>query len=94
MKTATLPAVRIEPELREQLEQLLQEGESLSTFVETSVRDSLRRRQDQAEFVARGMASIDTAKRTGRHVSAAQVVAKLQARLDKARLKAKTTARR
>jgi predicted transcriptional regulator len=85
MKTATIPAVRIEPDLREQLEQVLQDGESLSAFVEASVRDAVRHRLDHAEFVARGMASINAAKHTGRHVSAAQVVSKLQARLAKAR---------
>jgi hypothetical protein len=29
MKTSTIPAVRVEPELREQMEQGLQEGETL-----------------------------------------------------------------
>ena len=85
MKSSTIPAVRVEPELREQLEQVLQEGETLSSFVETSVRETVRRRIEQAEFVARGIASLDAAKRTGQLVDADVVVAKLQARLDKAR---------
>ena len=85
MKSSTIPAVRVEPELREQLEQVLQKGETLSSFVETSVRETVRRRIEQAEFVARGMASLDATKRTGLLVDAEVVVAKLQARLDKAR---------
>lgn len=85
MKTSTIPSVRVEPELREQLEQVLQDGETLSSFVEASVRDTVRRRTEQAEFVARGITSIEAAKRSGRHVDAASVVGKLRARLDSAR---------
>jgi len=89
MKTTTIPSVRVEPELREQLERVLQEGETLSSFVENSVRETVRRRVEQAEFVARGIASLEGAKRTGRYVDARAVVAKLQARLDKARSKSR-----
>lgn len=92
MKSSTIPAVRVEPELREQLEQVLQEGETLSSFVETSVRETVRRRIEQAEFVARGIASFDAAKRTGQFVDADVVVTKLQARLDKARTKVRRLA--
>jgi predicted transcriptional regulator len=70
MKTSTIPSVRVEPELREQLEQVLQDGETLSSFVEKSVRDTVRRRLEQAEFVARGIASLEAAKRSGRYVRA------------------------
>ena len=85
MKTSTIPAVRVEPEFREQLEQVLQDGETLSSFVETSVRDTVRRRVEQAEFVTRGIASLETARRSGNYLDAQAVVAKLQARLDTAR---------
>jgi predicted transcriptional regulator len=88
MKSSTIPSVRVEAELRVQLEQVLHDGETLSAFVEASVRDTVRRRLDQAEFVARGIASLEAAKRDGRYVDAKTVVAKLQARLDKARGKA------
>jgi predicted transcriptional regulator len=85
MKSSTIPSVRVEPELRDQLERVLQEGESLSAFVEASVRDTVQRRLAQAEFVARGLVSIESAKRSGRYVSATAVLTKLQARLEKAR---------
>jgi len=87
MKTSTIPSVRVDPELREQLERVLHEGETLSSFVETSVRETVRRRVEQAEFVARGIVSLEQATRTGRYIDAGAVVAKLQARLDKARSK-------
>jgi predicted transcriptional regulator len=89
MKTSAIPSVRVEPELREQLEQVLQTGETLSSFVETSVRETVRRRLEQAEFVRRGLASLEAARRSGKYVEAKTVVAKLQARLDKARSKAR-----
>jgi predicted transcriptional regulator len=85
MKSSTIPSVRVEPELRDQLERVLQDGESLSAFVEASVRDTVHRRLAQAEFVARGLASIESAKRSGRFVSTTAVLSKLQTRLDKAR---------
>lgn len=94
MKTSTIPAVRVEPELREQLEQVLQEGETLSSFVETSVRETVRRRIEQAEFVARGLASLVASKRDGQFAEADDVVAKLQARLDKARSEARRPSQR
>lgn len=44
MKTAAIPSLRIEPELRDAAERVLQEGETLSSFVEASIRDSIARR--------------------------------------------------
>jgi len=85
MKTSAIPSVRVEPELREQLEQVLQAGETLSSFVETSVRETVRRRLEQAEFLRRGMASLRAARRSGKYIEADAAVAKLQARLDKAK---------
>jgi predicted transcriptional regulator len=79
MKTATLPSIRVEPELREQLESALTEGETVSSFVEQSVRDALRWRIDQAAFVARGAASIERARVTGDTVSAEDVLSKMRA---------------
>jgi TolA-binding protein len=81
MKTSTIPAVRVEPQLREQIEQVLGEDESLSQFVENAVRDSVRQRIEQAEFVARGLRSLQKAKRTGDYLEADEVVAGLRKQL-------------
>ena len=85
MKTATIPSVRVEPEFRAEVESVLAEGESLSEFVEASVRASVERRRVQAEFIARGLRSRDEAKRTGDYADADDVVAGLQRKLDSAR---------
>ena len=85
MKTATIPSVRVEPEFRAEVESVLAEGESLSEFVEASVRASVERRRVQAQFIARGLRSRDEAKRAGDYVDADNVVAGLQRKLDAAR---------
>jgi hypothetical protein len=87
MKASSIPAVRVESDLREQLERVLHEGETLSSFVEASVRESVRRRVERAEFMARGLASLDAARQSGQYVPAEQVIATLQDRLDKVRRK-------
>jgi predicted transcriptional regulator len=88
MKTASLPAIRVEPALREQIAQVLQADESLSSFVEGSVREAVRRRDAQAQFVARGLASLEDSRKTGQFSTAQEVIAKLQARLDQAKAQA------
>lgn len=78
MKTATFPSLRVEPELREAAESVLQDGETLSNFIETSIREAIERRRARAEFLARGLLSRDEAKRTGAYHSPASVHAELR----------------
>ena len=78
MKTATFPSLRVAPEFRQAAEQVLQEGESLSSFVEESIRANITRRQLQSEFVARGLASREHAHETEKYVSAEAVVERLE----------------
>jgi hypothetical protein len=93
MKTSTIPSVRVEPELRAEVESLLVDGETVSEFVEASVRATVLRRRNQAEFVARGMRSLDDARRTGDYVEADAVVQALQRKLDAARKRKPATGR-
>lgn len=85
MKTARLPAVRIAPELRERAQSQLRDGESLSAFVEQAVRLNVLRRESDREFIARGMASLERARATNSHHSAAKVLGELRADLAVAR---------
>lgn len=87
MKTASLPSLRVDPQLREAAESVLEENETLSAFIETSVAQSIERRRTRAEFMARGLASRDEARRTGRYYGAGEVHAELAGMLDKARAK-------
>ena len=77
MKTATIPSLRVEPELRHAAEDVLQEGESLSSFVEQSLRLNIEHRRAQQAFIARGLASRDDAQRTGEYFSAEDVMREL-----------------
>ena len=85
MKTATIPSVRVEPDFRAEVEAVLAEGETLSEFVESSVRAGVERRRVQEEFVARGLRSRDEARSTGEYVDADVVLQGLQRKLDAAR---------
>jgi predicted transcriptional regulator len=87
MKTATLPSLRVDPELRQAAESVLNEGESLSSFMEESLRASVARRQMQQEFIARGLASRDEAQRTGVYFSSEEVLAELEQMLREAEAK-------
>ena len=77
MKTATIPALRVEPALREAAQSVLAADETLSSFVEESLRANIERRKHQQAFIARGLASRDEAKRTGEYYSAESVLAEL-----------------
>jgi predicted transcriptional regulator len=81
MKTATLPSIRVEPALRATVESLLDAGETLSEFVENSVRQTVMRRRRQAEFLARGLVSLESARSTGEYVESDAVLEKLTLRL-------------
>jgi hypothetical protein len=85
MKTSTIPSVRVEPEFRDEVEQLLAEGETLSQFVEAAVRASVRQRREQAEFVARGMRSLALARKSGEYFDAGEVMQRLRGKLEAAK---------
>lgn len=95
MKSAQLPPVRVEPSVRQEIEAVLREDESLSQFVETAALEAARRRKAQAEFLARGRASLAQARRTGEFYAAGEVLdgmrGRLQARMQGLR-KSKATA--
>jgi hypothetical protein len=86
MKTATLPPIRVAPDFRLELEGVLEQGESLSQFVESAVRSTVAKRKNQAEFMRRGIAAIESTQRDGSGTPAALVIAKLEAKLVAARL--------
>ena len=87
MKSATFPSLRTTPELRQAAEQILVEGETLSSFVEQAIRESVARRQHQQEFIARGLRSRDDARQSGQYVSADTVIKKLEQMLTNAKVK-------
>lgn len=85
MKTATIPPIRVEPSFRTELEGVLEQGESLSEFVENAIRSTVQMRKNQTEFVRRGIAAIEETRRAGGGIPAEVVIAKLEAKLAAAR---------
>lgn len=86
MKTTMLPPIRVAPDFRLELEGVLEQGETLSQFVESAVRTTVAKRRNQAEFTRRGIAAIEATQRDGSGIPADQVIAKLEAKLATARL--------
>ena len=90
-KTSTIPPLRVNEEVRVAAEAALMEGETLSGFVLEAIQFNIQRRAMQQEFVTRGLAARDEARRTGVYVSSEEMLAGLDKSLAKAR---KTTARK
>ncbi len=88
MKSATFPSLRVDSGLRQAAEEVLLEGESLSAFVEQSIRANIERRRAQSEFVARGLLSRDKARKSGVYVPADAVIGRLENLLARAKKKA------
>ena len=65
------------------------EGETLSGFVEASVRAQVHQRQLQDEFIKRGLASLEESKRTGVYYTVDETLGRLRAKLEQAKAKAK-----
>lgn len=91
MRSATFPPIRVEPEVRAEVEAVLRDGETLTQFIEEAVVAAAAWRRTQAEFVTRGEAAIERWKREGGGHNANDVMADLQSRLDAAK---RTAARR
>ncbi len=92
MKTASLPPLRVTPELREAAETALREGETLSALMEQSLRNEVNRRKVQAEFIARGLAAREEARRTGVYYTVEEVMDSLQNILDEAKTRQRNVA--
>lgn len=94
MKTATIPALRVEPDLRAAAEAVLQEGETLSSFVEQSLQANIQRRMAQQAFIERGLAARESARENDEYFDAADVLSELDAQLAQAKPRAKSKPQR
>lgn len=89
MKSATIPPLRVTPELRQDAESVLRDGESLSGFVEESLRRQIEHRKMRREFIARGLASRDASRASGQYAGKDEVMESLRCKLEAARTKKK-----
>lgn len=82
MKSAVIPQIRVEPELRAELESVLRPGETLTEFIEATVRNAIAFRRFQTTFHARAQSASEEYHRTGVSAPVATVLDKLQFKLD------------
>lgn len=87
MKSAVIPQIRVESELRTELESVLKQGETLTDFVEASVRNAIAFRRVQTDFHARAQAASAEYHRSGVSVPVDAVLDRLQSKLDAKRKK-------
>jgi len=87
MKSAVIPQIRVEPELRAELESVLRPGETLTEFVEATLRNAIAFRRVQTAFHARAQAASEAYHKTGVSVSVETVLERLQSNLDARRKK-------
>lgn len=85
MKTSTLPALRVKPELREAAERALRPNETLSKLMEASLESFIAHRSAEDDFLARGLRSAQKAREENRYISAETVLSKLAKKLAAAR---------
>ncbi len=83
MTETAKPAVLDDEEFHAAAESVLREGETVADLIDRSARAEVEYRREQAAFVARGLASLEEAERTGVWYSAEEVHAELRARLEK-----------
>lgn len=88
-KTATLPSLRVDPDLRADAEAVLGEGESLSAFIEDSIRRQVNYRRVHKEFIERALRAEREAEETGRYHSIDEVMGKMRAIVDQAEKRSK-----
>ncbi len=79
VRTATFPSVRTTPATRELAESVLNAGETLSQFIEDSLKRNIERRQADKAFIAKGLKARDDAKQSGQYVTVAHTMARLRA---------------
>ena len=83
-KSRTIPPLRVSEQLRADVESVLEPGETLSAFLMDAVSRSIDFRKSQQDFLARGMASADRARKKGGYVPADKAIAGLRKRLTSA----------
>ena len=93
MKTATLPALRVDPKLRDAAEKALRPDETLSRLMEVALETYLDQRAADQDFLKRGLHSAQEAREQNRYISADAVVGKLEKKLAAAKKKAKPASR-
>jgi hypothetical protein len=78
MRTATLPAVRVSPDTRSLIESVLREDETLSTFIEQTLKQQALRRKEDDAFYARALAAAKRIDEGGKTYTLDEVMTSLR----------------
>ena len=84
-RTSTIPPLRVNQHVRQAAEAALMDGETLSAFMLEALQFNIQRRALQQEFVTRGLAARDEARRSGKYISSDEMLARLDKSLAQAR---------
>ncbi|MCC6334792.1 MAG: prevent-host-death protein [Myxococcales bacterium] len=84
MKPAPPPLAWITPRLRQELAAVLGPEETIPSFLEEAVRAHIAWRRTQREFLKQGLLEAERARGDNDTVSAAEVLARMDARLEPA----------
>lgn len=83
--TASLPALKVEPDLLLALEAVLRDGESVAEFMEGALRSAIQKRSYEADLTQQADASWRDYQRTGISAAAATVFDEVEKRLARRR---------
>ncbi len=87
MKTATIPALRVEPEFRDEIKSLLNKGESLSSFMASSLKQAVHFRKSRTDFIKKGLLAEKQAQQTDEYFNNEEVMEQLESMIEKAERK-------
>ncbi len=85
MNETVKPSVLDDAEFHAAAESVLREGETVADLIDRSARAEVEYRREQAEFIARGLASLEEAERTGVWYTTEDVLSMMRAKLDAAK---------
>ncbi len=85
MSETVKPSVLDDAEFHAAAESVLREGETVADLIDRSARAEVQYRREQAEFMARGLASLEEAERTGVWYTTEDVLSMMRAKLDAAK---------
>jgi hypothetical protein len=78
MRTATLPAVRVSPDTRSLIESVLRKDETLSTFIEQTLKQHALQRKEDAAFYARALVAAKRIDEGGKTYTLDEVMVSLR----------------
>jgi hypothetical protein len=85
MNETAKPSVLDDEEFHAAAESVLRDGETVADLIDRSARAEVEYRREQAEFVARGLAALEEAERTGIWYKTEDVLSMMRAKLDAAK---------